>query len=113
MCLLQRADGRFPAGAALEAAAGLPGGDDEEWAWATAVAVAALRTRFAGERAVWQLMEAKALAALARLWGRSRRSHGSGGDDAHQREAEGGSEEAEAGVAVVMALLRGASSRQT
>ena len=97
ICLLQRADGRFRACPALEAAAGLPGWDgaalrtsavarcallaaaggdggdggdggaSEDAVWATALAVAALRTRYAGARAVWGLMEGKALAALGRL----------------------------------------------
>jgi hypothetical protein len=51
--------------------------------------VAALRTRFAGARAVWGLMEAKALAALERLC----------------PGAEVGSAEVEAGIVVVCTML--------
>jgi hypothetical protein len=116
LCLLQRADGRFPAGAALDAAVGLAPGalaalraaaaarcglfggggaaggvGNEDAVWATAVAVAVLRTRFPGARAVWELMEGKALAALAAL------CSGAGGGPARVEE----------GIAVVCALLRG------
>ncbi len=114
LCLLQRADGRFLSGAALDSAVGLaPGaatalrmaakarcglfaevGGCEAAAlngdslWATALAVAAMRTRFAGARTVWGLMEAKALAALARL-------------------CAGRGAEVGVGVAVLCDLLRG------
>ena len=78
LCVLQRADGRFPGGAALAAALGLPEaslrailaeaagalGGVEEGLLPTLVAVAAMRGPLAGERGVWELMEAKAVALL-------------------------------------------------
>jgi hypothetical protein len=78
--VLQRADGRFPGGAALAGALGLGEeslrgvveearaagalGGVEESLVPTLVAVAAMRGPLGDQRAVWELMEAKALAIL-------------------------------------------------
>ena len=91
--MLQRADGRFPGGAALAAALGL--GEDslgrvleeaggalggvEEGLVPTLVAVAAMRGPLGDQRAVWELMEAKALAALE---GRARAGGGGSVEEA-------------------------------
>ncbi len=78
LCLLQRADGRFPGGAGMAAALGLEEkalcailaeaagvlGGVEEDLLPTLVAVAAMRGPLGDQRHVWELMEAKAVAVL-------------------------------------------------